>query len=74
MKPVSYKKVQEITQEKDENLAVFLSWATEAIREDIRQTLSPQKEGHYWPCVLSSRQFLIPRENYTSLRLGPKPH
>lgn len=49
VKPVSYEKVQEITQEKDENLAVFLSWATEAFREDTRQTLSPQRKdiiGH----------------------------
>ena len=66
VKPVSYDKVQEITQEKDENLAVFLSWATEDSGKTPRQTLSPQKEGHCWPCVLSSRSFLTPRENYTS--------
>ena len=33
VKPVSYDKVQEITQEKDENLAVFLSQVTEAFRK-----------------------------------------
>ena len=66
MKPVSYDKVQEITQEKDENLAVFLSWATVDSGKTPRQTLSPQKEGHCWLYVLSSRPFLTPRENYTS--------
>ena len=32
MKPVNYDKVQEVTQEIDENLAVFLSQVTEAFR------------------------------------------
>lgn len=34
VKPVNYDKVREVTQEKDENLAVFLSRLTEAFRKD----------------------------------------
>ena len=33
MKPVNYGKVQEVTQDIDENLAVFLSQVTEAFRK-----------------------------------------
>ena len=33
VKPVNYDKVQEVTQEIDENLAVFLSQVTEAFRK-----------------------------------------
>ena len=33
VKPVNYDKVQEVTQEIDENLAVFLSRVTEAFRK-----------------------------------------
>ena len=34
MKPIYYDETCEVTQEKDENLAGFLSWVTEAFRKD----------------------------------------
>ena len=47
VKPVNYDKVREVTQEKDENPAVFLSQVTEALGSTPIQTLSLQKGGHY---------------------------
>ena len=34
MKPIYHDEICEVTQEKDENIASFLSWVTEAFRKD----------------------------------------
>ena len=46
VKPLNYDKIREVTQEKDESLAVFLSQVTDTWGRTLTQTLSRQKGDH----------------------------
>ena len=46
VKPLNYGKIREVTQEKDESLAVFLSQVTDTWGRTLTQTLSRQKGDH----------------------------
>ena len=74
VKPVNYAKVQEVTQEKDENPTVFLSLVTVAFRKDTSTDPESSEGRSLWPCILSPSSLLISGGNYKSLRWGPKPH
>ena len=73
MKPVNYDKVQEVTQEIDENLAVFLSQVTEAFRKDTNTDHESAEGRLLWPGMLSASSFLIFRIDLQNLEAGPHP-
>lgn len=74
VKLVNYEKVREITQEKDENLVVFLSLVTEAFGKDT-STDTESTEGR-WLLTMHFITKSAPdvRIKLPKLEAGPKPH
>ena len=72
VKPVNYDKIREVTQEKDENLEIFLSWVTDTFRKNTN-TDPESSEGR----TLSAMRFITQatpdiQRKFQKLEAGPQ--
>ena len=72
VKPANYDKVQEVTQEKDKSLAIFLSRVTEAFRKYTNTDLESAEGGLLLAVCFITQRALDIRRKLQKLEAGPR--